>query len=181
MKWCIRSRSPGHRMSQGWTLSMHSLFLAVYHPIGWNGGSIGKSTGMSARKSPMMLWLMQNFSAKSVRAGCTFWATGLYFLATKVSACHLSLSVGKTGYNKVCGEVKRVCEELESVEDLGTLLLFSKLLAQLPFHYFFGLLWLQNFKQLFLTHFCTDSLDSLSKCVLLIIVEISIPLSKQYY
>jgi hypothetical protein len=26
-------------------------------------------------------------------------------------------------------------------------MLFSKLLAQPPFHYFFGLLWLQNFKQ----------------------------------
>jgi hypothetical protein len=62
-----------------------------------------------------------------------------------------------------------------------TLLLFSKYLAQLPFHYFLGLLWLQNFKQLFLTHFCTDSLDSLSKCVLLIIAEVPIPLSKQYY
>ena len=59
--------------------------------------------------------------------------------------------------------------------------LFSKLLAQPPFHYFFRLLWLQNFKQLFLTHFCTDSLDSLSKCVLLIITEAPIPLSKYYY
>jgi len=36
-------------------------------------------------------------------------------------------------------------------------------------------------KQLFLTYFCTDSLDSLSKCVLLIISEVPIPLSKQYY
>ena len=45
----------------------------------------------------------------------------------------------------------------------------------------FGLLWQQNFKQLFLTHFCTDSLDSSSKCVLLIIAEVPTPLSKQYY
>jgi len=42
-------------------------------------------------------------------------------------------------------------------------------------------LWLQNFKQLFLTHFCTDSLDCLSKCVLLIITEGPVLLSKQYY
>src|SRR6202041_1652970 len=61
------------------------------------------------------------------------------------------------------------------------LLLFSKLLAQPSFHYFFGQLWLQNFKQLFLTHFCTDSLDCLSKCVLLIITEVPVSLSKQYY
>ena len=40
------------------------------------------------------------------------------------------------------------------------LLLFSKLLAQLPLCNFFGLLWLHNFKQLFPTHFYTDSLDS---------------------
>ena len=63
----------------------------------------------------------------------------------------------------------------------STLLLFSKWLAQPPFHYFFGLLWLQNFKRLFLIHLCTDSLNSLSKFVLLIIVEVPIPLSKQYF
>ena len=45
----------------------------------------------------------------------------------------------------------------------------------------FGLLWLKNFKQLFLTHFYTDSLDYLIECVLLIITEVPIPLSKQYY
>src|ERR1700722_19943561 len=56
------------------------------------------------------------------------------------------------------------------------LLLFSKLLAQPSFHYFFGQLWLQNFKQLFLTHFCTDSLDCLSKCVLIIITEVPVSL-----
>ena len=55
---------------------------------------------------------------------------------------------------------------------------YSKFLAQPPFYYFFGL---QNFKQLFLTHFCTDSLDSLSKCVILMIAKVIIPLSKQYY
>ena len=67
-----------------------------------------------------MLRFMRNFSGKSVRTGRTFWATGLYFFATKVSACRSSSSVGETGYNKVCGEVKRVCEA--SFEVLGTLI-----------------------------------------------------------
>ena len=40
---------------------------------------------------------------------------------------------------------------------------------------------LQNCKQLFLTHFCTDFFDCLSKCVLLIITEVPVSLSKQYY
>ena len=122
MKWCIRSHSPGHRKSPGWTSLMHSLFSAVYHPIGWNGGGAGESVGMSARGSPTMLHFMLNFSAKSVRMGCTFWAMGLYFSAMKVSACHSSSSVGDTGYYKVCGEVKRACEDLESFEDLGMLI-----------------------------------------------------------
>ena len=69
-----------------------------------------------------MLRFMQNLSGKSARTGCTFWVTGWYFLVTMVLACHLLLSVGETGYNKVCGEVKRVCDELESFEDLGTLI-----------------------------------------------------------
>ena len=98
MKWCIRSCSPGHRKLPGWTSLMHSWFSAVYHPVGWNGGGVGESAGMSARGSLMMLQFMWNFSGKSVRTGHT------------------------SGYNKVCGEVKRVCDELESFEDLGTLI-----------------------------------------------------------
>ena len=52
------------------------------------------------------------------------------------------------------------------------LLLFSKLLAQLPLCNILGVLWLQNFKQLFVTHLYTDSLDSSSKYALPIISEV---------
>ena len=64
---------------------------------------------------------------------------------------------------------------------MDVLIAVFKIVGTAAIHYFFRLFWLQNFKQLFLTHFCTGSLDSLSKCVLLIIAEVPIPLSKQYY
>src|ERR1700720_1903358 len=94
----------------------------------------------------------------------------------------LELSTFVSPYLRKNGVRDRSCTyTIDTPCDQHRLLLFSKLLAQPSFHYFFGQLWLQNFKQLFLTHFCTDSLDCLSKCVLIIITEVPVSLSKQYY
>ena len=79
MKWCMRSRSAGHRKSSGCALSMISFRSRVYLPVGSNGGGLGSNLGRVSRGSPEIVRTIRNRSGRSVNSGRTFWATGLYF------------------------------------------------------------------------------------------------------
>jgi hypothetical protein len=65
------------------------------------GGGLGDSVGMSAKGSPIIFRTIRNLSGRSANIGRILRATGLYFLAAKVSTSGSRVSRSGTGTRRV--------------------------------------------------------------------------------